>query len=365
MQERTTRVMRAAAVAGLVAVAVGTAVRNTALVEQAASASEAAGASGATGAMEAARARSAPAAAGTSRPTPAGSGTAQPAAAVPRLAGTPQPDLQGVWQAMREVDYDLEGHAAEAAAVLHPGVPNGQPVPAAPVLALGALGGVPPSTGVVVGGAIPYRPEALAQRDENRAEALTRDPLVKCLLPGVPRATYLPFPFQITQGADKILIAYGFSNAGRTIHLDEVEPPGVVSWMGHSVGRWEGDTLVVEVTELMDQTWFDRSGNFHSGELRVVERYTPITPYHLQYEATITDPAVFTEPWTLSLPLYRRMEENARVLEYRCVEMVEELVYGHLRREQLVRRWEGDYGRRGGTLVIDVTRLPTEREAEP
>ena len=121
----------------------------------------------------------------------------------------------------------------------------------------------------------------------------------------MPRATYLPFPFQITQGADKILIAYGFSNAGRTIHLDEVEPPGVVSWMGHSVGRWEGDTLVVEVTELMDQTWFDRSGNFHSGELRVVERYTPITPYHLQYEATIHDPAVFTEPWTLSLPLYQ------------------------------------------------------------
>ena len=355
MQERTTRVMRAAAVAGLVAVAAGAAVRETASVERAASATEAAGASEAAGATGAARAGSAPAA-----PV-----AVQPAAAVPRLAGTPYPDLQGVWQAMREVDYDLEGRPAEAAVVLHPGVPNGQPVPAAPVLALGALGGVPPSTGVVVGGAIPYRPEALAQRDENRADALSRDPLVKCLLPGVPRATYLPFPFQITQGPDKILIAYGFSNAGRTIHLDEVEPPGVVSWMGHSVGSWEGDTLVVEVTELIDQTWFDRAGNYHSDELRVVERYTPITPYHLQYEATIHDPAVFTEPWTVALPLYRRMEEHPRVLEYRCVEMVEELVYGHLRREQLVRRWEGDYGRRGGTLVIDVTRLPTEREAEP
>ena len=330
--------MRAAAVAGLVAVAAAAAVRETASMQQTA---------GGTGA---ARATGAP---------------AEPGAAIPRLAGTPHPDLQGVWQAMREVDYDLEGHAAEAAVVLHPGTPNGQPVPAAPVLALGALGGVPPSTGVVVDGLIPYRPEALAQRDENRAEALAHDPLVKCLLPGVPRATYLPFPFQITQGPDKILIAYGFSNAGRTIHLDEVAPPGVVSWMGHSVGRWEGDTLVVEVTELMDQTWFDRSGNYHSDALRVVERYTPITPYHLQYEATIHDPAVFTEPWTISLPLYRRMEEHPRVLEYRCVEMVEELVYGHLRREQLVRRWEGDYGRRGGTLVIYVTRLPTEREAEP
>ena len=354
--------MRAAAVAGLVALAAGAAVRETASIEQAAPGAAAA-------AQPAARARPATSAAqpaaGATRPAAAGSGAAQPAAAIPRLAGTRYPDLQGVWQAMREVDYDLEGHAAEAAVVLHPGVPNGQPVPAAPVLALGALGGVPPSAGVVVGGAIPYRPEALARRDENRAEALTRDPLVKCLLPGVPRATYLPFPFQITQGADKILIAYGFSNAGRTIHLDEVDPPGVVSWMGHSVGRWEGDTLVVEVTELMHQTWFDRSGNYHSDELGVVERYTPITPYHLQYEATLHDPAVFTEPWTISLPLYRRMEENARVLEYRCVEMVEELVYGHLRREQLVRRWEGDYGRRGGTLVIDVTRLPTEREAEP
>ena len=355
MQERTTRVMRAAAVAGLVAVAAGAAVRETASVEQAESVTEAAGTTEAAGATEAASGGRAA----------AGSGAAQPAVAIPRLAGTAHPDLQGVWQAMREVDYDLEGHAAEAAVVLHPGVPNGQPVPAAPVLALGALGGVPPSAGVVVGGTIPYRPEALARRDENRAEALTRDPLVKCLLPGVPRATYLPFPFQITQGADKILIAYGFSNAGRTIHLDEVEPPGVVSWMGHSVGRWEGDTLVVEVTELIDQTWLDRSGNYHSDELRVVERYTPITPYHLQYEATIHDPAVFAEPWTLSIPLYRRMEEHPRVLEYRCVEMVEELVYGHLRREQLVRRWEGDYGRRGGTLVIDVTRLPTVREAEP
>ena len=358
MQERTTRVIRAAAVAGLVAVAAGAAVRETASMQQAAGTAQTAGVAGAAqtaGVAGAAQTAGAP----------AGSGAAQPAAAIPRLAGTTHPDLQGVWQAMREVDYDLEGHAAEAAVALQPGVPNGQPVPAAPVLALGALGGVPPSAGVVVGGAIPYRPEALARRDENRAEALARDPLVKCLLPGVPRATYLPFPFQITQGPDKVLIAYGFSNAGRTIHLDEVDPPGVVSWMGHSAGRWEGDTLVVEVSELMDQTWFDRSGNYHSDELRVVERYTPITPYHLQYEATIHDPAVFTEPWTLSLPLYRRMEQHARVLEYRCVEMVEELVYGHLRKEQLVRRWEGDYGRRGGTLVIDVTRLPTEREADP
>jgi hypothetical protein len=176
----------------------------------------------------------------------------------------------------------------------------------------------------------------------------------------VPRATYLGHPLQITQGQDKIMIAYGFSNAGRTIHLDEVDAPGIDSWMGHSVGRWEGDTLVVEVTELIDQTWLDRSGNFHSSAMTVTERYTPITPYHIEYEATITDPEVFTEPWTIKLPLYKLMEEHSQVLEYRCVEMVEELIYGHLRKEQLVQHWEGDYGRRGGKLIIHVTRRPTD-----
>ena len=278
---------------------------------------------------------------------------------VPRLEGTTHPDIHGVWQAFSEVEYNLEGQAAQAALVLHEGVPNGSPVPNAPVLALGALGGAPPSLGAVVGGTIPYRSEALAQRDDNRAHAITRDPAVKCLMPGVPRATYMGHPIQITQGTSKILMAYGFSNAGRTVHLDEVDAPGIDSWMGHSVGRWDGDTLVVEVSELIEQTWLDRSGNFHSGGMTVTERYTPITPYHIEYEATITDPDVFTEPWTIALPLYKRMEEHAQVLEYRCVEMVEELIYGHLRKEQLVSHWEGDYGRRGGTLIIDVRREPS------
>ncbi len=310
-----------------------------------------------------------PAAPPPAAPAPAESAPAEPEEAVeeeaamapvPRLEGTPHPAIHGVWQAFNEVEYNLEGQAAQPALVLHEGVPNGGPVPHAPVLALGALGGVPPSLGAVVGGTIPYRAEALVQRDENRANALTRDPAVKCLMPGVPRATYLGYPFQITQGTDKIMVAYGFSNAGRTIHLDEVNSPGLDSWMGHSVGRWEGDTLVVEVSELNDQTWLDRSGNFHSGSMTVTERYTPLSPYHMQYEATITDPAVFTEPWTISLPLYKRMEPNAQVLEYRCVEMVEELIYGHLRREQLVQHWEGDYGRRGGTVIVHITRRPTQ-----
>jgi len=284
------------------------------------------------------------------------------AGAVPRLQGTQSPNVSGVWQALNEANWDLEPHAMRIAWASHPGVPSGGPVPHAPVLALGAAGGVPGSIGYVVGGEIPYKPEALARKKENQENALARDPEVKCLLPGVPRATYLPYPFQITQSHTKIMMQYGFSNAGRTIHLDEVDDPGIESWMGHSVGKWEGDTLVVNVSNLNDQTWFDRAGNHHSAEMKVTERYTPVDATHIVYEATIDDPATFTKPWTIKMPLYKRIEENAMVFEYRCVEMVEELVYGHLRKAQLVKYWEADYGRRGGTLSLTVGRKPTKIE---
>ena len=267
-----------------------------------------------------------------------------------------------MWQALNEANWDLEAHAARAARVLRAGVPNGPLLPDAPVLALGATGGIPGSLGVVEGGEIPYKPEALAQKKANFEHSLERDPEVKCLLPGVPRATYLPYPFQITQSTTKVMIAYGYSNAGRTIHLDEAESPGYPTWMGHSVGKWDGDTLVVTVTEFNDGTWFDRAGNFHGEGLKVEERYTPSSPNHIMYEATIEDSAVFTRPWKIKMPLYRRLEDNARVFEYRCVEMTEELVYGHLRKNQIVKHWEGDYGRRGGTLVFDLTRRPTKQE---
>jgi hypothetical protein len=293
------------------------------------------------------------------RPEP---GQAQSAVEIPRLEGTQQPTLSGVWQALNEANWDLEAHAARTAWVTHPGVPAGSPVPNAPVLALGAVAGVPGSLGVVDGGEIPYKPEALEKKKENAEHAIARDPEVKCLLPGVPRATYLPYPFQITQSHTKVMIQYGYSNAGRTIHLDEVDDPGLESWMGHSVGKWDGDTLVVTVNGLNDQTWFDRAGNHHSAEMKVTERYTPISPNHIRYEATIDDPATFTRPWTIKMPLYRRMEEHARVFEYRCVEMVEELIYGHLRKQLLVKTWEEDYGRRGGTLQLNVVRKPTKTE---
>lgn len=285
-----------------------------------------------------------------------------PSAAVPRLAGTEHPNLTGVWQALNEANWNLLGGEARASRVLHPGVPSGMPVPGAAEVALGTTAGVPGSLGVVVGGAIPYKPEAAAKQKENAINTLNRDPEVKCLLPGVPRATYLPYPFQITQSDKKVMIVHGFSYAGRTIHLDEVDDPGLDTWMGHSVGRWEGDTLVVDVKNLNDATWLDRAGNFQGAGSRVQERYTLISPNHIDYEATIENPAVFTSPWKIRMPLYRRMEPHPRVFEYRCIEMTEELVYGHLRKQQLVKTWEGDYGRRGGTLIVNITRKPTTIE---
>jgi hypothetical protein len=238
------------------------------------------------------------------------------ASMIPRLEGTEAPAIHGVWQTFRETDYNLEGQAAAPAVVLHEGVPNGGPVPNGPVLALGALGGVPPSLGVVVGGTIPYTPEALAVRDDNRAHALVRDPVVKCLMPGVPRATYLGFPLQITQGTDKIMIAYGFSNAGRTIHLDEVDAPGIDSWMGHSVGRWEGDTLVVDTTN------FSKEGGFQGAteQMQLVERFTRVDDDLLMYHATIQDEATFTQPWTIEMTWRRGDNKQNLIFESACHE---------------------------------------------
>ena len=237
-----------------------------------------------------------------------------------------KPDLNGIWQAMNEANYDLEGHNARPAMALRPG-PYG-PVPAASVLALGAVGAVPPSLGVVEGGEIPYKPEALSQKKKNQENWLTSDPEIKCYLPGVPRATYMPYPFRIFQNAAQIFIAYEYAGAVRSIYLKDPGPAPVDSWMGQSVGRWEGETLAVEVTGLNDQTWFDRAGNFHSDGMHVTERYTRTNPDVLSYEATIDDPKTFSRPWKMSMPLYRRQEKNAQLMDFKCVEFVEELMYG-------------------------------------
>ena len=228
-----------------------------------------------------------------------------------------RPDLSGIWQAVSSAHWNIEPHAAYAGRLAE----------------TGAIGAAPGGLGVVEGGTIPYRPEAVLKRQENFASRRTEDPEAKCYLPGVPRATYMPFPLQIVQGTDKIFIAYEFASANRVVHMDPVPESPVDTWMGHSVGRWDGDSLVVDVTAFNGQTWFDRAGNHHSSALHVVERYTPRTPYHLQYEATIEDPNTFTRPWKISLPLYRRLEEDMQLLEFRCVEFSEELLYGHLRKQ--------------------------------
>jgi hypothetical protein len=225
-----------------------------------------------------------------------------------------RPDLNGVWQALGSAHWNLEPHAATQGATE----------------VLGAIGAVSPGLGAVEDGQIPYLPEAREQRDRNLANRRTDDPEAKCYRPGIPRATYMPHPFQIFQTPTEIFIAYQYALASRSIYMeDHIEAP-IDSWMGWSNGHWEGDTLVVEVTGLNGQTWLDRAGNFASANVRVTERYTPMGANHLQYEAMIEDPAIFTRPWSISMPLYRRIEPNAQLLEFKCIEFAEELMYGHL-----------------------------------
>jgi len=251
--------------------------------------------------------------------TIAGAGQPPPPAAryrAPRAADG-HADLNGIWQALNTANWDIQDHAARQG----------------PVVALGASFSVPGGAGVVDGNELPYQPWAAQKKKENAASSLTLDPEIKCYLPGVPRATYQPYPFQIVQSPRTILLAYEFASASRIVHMTDVGEAPIDSWMGWSRGRWDGDTLVVDVTGFNDQTWFDRSGNFHSEALHVVERYTRADPDHLQYEATIDDPKVFTRPWKMSMTLYRRTEKNAQLYEYKCVEFAEELMYGHLRKK--------------------------------
>lgn len=228
-----------------------------------------------------------------------------------------RPDLNGIWQALNTAHWDVEPHAAGPSVVRE----------------LGALSAVPGGLGVVDGDAIPYRADALVERDENRASRLDRDPAITCYLPGVPRGMYMPFPVQIVQSREHIMILHEFAGAVRTVYMEDHMPAPADSWMGWSNGRWDGDTLVIDTTGFNGRTWLDRSGNFHSDALHVVERISRRSPETLLYEVTLEDPNVFTRPWTMSMPLYRRVEENAQILEFRCVEFVEDLMYGHLRKE--------------------------------
>ncbi len=214
------------------------------------------------------------------------------AAPFPRTADG-KPDLSGVWQAMNTAAWNIQDHTAEK--------------------------GVPAGMGVVEGNEIPYQPWAAAKKQENYRNRLTADPEAKCYLPGVPRITYMPYPFQIFQTPALVVMAYEYVHALRYVYMGSKHPAGDIEWwMGDSRGRWEGDTLTVDVTHFNDSTWFDRAGNFHSDDLHVVERYTLISPDHINYEVTIEDPKVFTRPWKMSMPLYRRKERNLQILEYEC-----------------------------------------------
>jgi hypothetical protein len=235
----------------------------------------------------------------------------------PRISdGSGKPNLQGVYQAINTANWNIEAHSTEAG----------------PVWQLGAAYAVPGGVGIVEGGTIPYKPEALAKRNENYKNRLTSDPEIKCYLPGVPRAMYMPYSFQVVQSPQHIMMAFEYDNAVRTVYMtNHIEAPAD-SWMGWSNGKWEGDTLVIETKGFNGNAWFDRAGNFGSDQMSIVERITPRSADTLNYEATITDPTVYTRPWKISFPLYKRAEKNAHLVEFRCVEYSEEVIYGHLRK---------------------------------
>ena len=252
--------------------------------------------------------------------TPSGSPTYR----APRTASG-QPDLNGIWQALNTANWDLEAHEAAAG----------------PVLQLGAAYAVPSGPGVVVDGPIPYTPDALAMKKKYAGNALREDAEVKCYLPGVPRMMYMPYPVQIVQSADTIVMMSEFASALRTIYINGTARPPADTWMGWSNGKWDGETLVIDSRGFMGATvgaldeegavhvrFLDRAGNYHTDGLHVVERIRRTGPDHLQYEATIEDPNVYTKPWTIRMPLYRRVEPNMRLGEFKCEEFVGDLVYG-------------------------------------
>jgi hypothetical protein len=220
---------------------------------------------------------------------------------------------------MSAAHQNLEDHAAEPS----------------PYFQLGALGATPAGQGVVEGGEIPYQPWAAEQREENFRNRWSRDPALRCYLPGIPRAMYMPMPFQIIHGEHEVLMAFPFAGSARVVHMTDRVESVVDTWMGTSNGRWEGDTLVIESRGFTDRTWFDRAGNFHSNQLQLVERLTPIGKDAVRYEVTVEDPAVFTKPWQMEMILYRSLNGEAVFLPFKCVPYAEDVVYGYLYKDPL------------------------------
>jgi hypothetical protein len=244
---------------------------------------------------------------------------AAPRQPLPRTADG-KPNLEGIWQASSTAAADLEDHAARY--------------------------NMPAGRSVVVGAEIPYRPWAAVQKAGNFQNRRQADPLAQCYMPGVPRIMYLDFPFQIFQTPRAVAIAFEWSLVYRLIYTDgSRHPAGMESWMGDSRGRWDGDTLVVDVSNNNDKTWFDMAGDFHSDALHVIERYRMTGPDTIHYEATIEDSKVFTKPWTIGIPLHRRTDRD-RLFEYSCQSEAEE-ASGAFTREE--RTWWPEPGPHPGT----------------
>ena len=247
-----------------------------------------------------------------------GRATAAPAAPAARPAriGT-APNINGIYQAINSANWNLEDHAAQDLKQFWQ---------------LGAIAAIPAGMSVVEGGTIPYKPEGLKTRDANRKGWPKTDPEAKCYMPGIPRANYMPYPFQIVQGNKDILFVYEFASSNRIVHMGKPTESPVDSWMGWANGKWEGNTLAIHNDGFNEHSWFDRAGNHHTNELVVEERFTPRGD-NLFYEATMTDPQTFTRPWKISMFLYRKQEPNAQLLEFKCVEFAEEMLYGQYRRQ--------------------------------
>ena len=225
------------------------------------------------------------------------------------------PNFNGIWQAMNTAYWNLEAHSAEALDAFW---------------GMGAIAAIPAGRSVVRGGTIPYLPEALQQRNMNRAAWPAADPEAKCYMLGVPRVTYHNMPFQIFQGDGDLLMVYPFAATNRIIYMNDPSEPPVDTYMGKSSGTWDGNVLVVTTTGQNEKTWLDRAGNFHSNHLKVTERFTLLDPDHIRYEATLEDPMTYSKPWTIEMPLYRSIEENAQLLEHKCVPFAEKLLYSDL-----------------------------------
>ncbi|HEX4278889.1 MAG TPA: hypothetical protein VHZ74_26220 [Bryobacteraceae bacterium] len=201
------------------------------------------------------------------------------------------PDLNGIWEVRGKVDANLEARVNGKGVIVDP--PDGR---------------------------IPYKPEELAKKKQNEKNKATEDPVVKCQMPGVPRLAYVPYPFQIVESANQPVIAFlsQYVHTIRNINMGGEHLDGLDLWMGDSRGHWDGDTLVIDVADFNDMTWFDEAGSQHSDALHVVERFTRTGPTTISYEATIEDPKVLTKPFRIAMPLMLHTEKNAQVLEYEC-----------------------------------------------